>query len=338
MEKVSIIIPCKEVDDNTKKCINECLNLDYLDFEILVLPDEYEELKDKKLKNKRIRIIKTGKVKPAFKRNIAMKKARGKYFAFIDSDAYPRKDWLKNAIKYFKDEKIGLVGGPNLTPSEGNFAEKISGYVLANFLTSGPANIRYKISKNQYAKELPSCNYISRKEASSEYDSCFLTAEDSQFCFVCSKKGYKILYANDVVVYHHRRDTLRKHLQQLYVYGRDIAWLTKKEFSFDKLFYSLLSLFVIGFFIGLFIFLLNISINITGAVISNGLEIGFSFISYLFFIALFIYLIIMFLTSMHEDIKVSYFVFITSMETHFAYGIGWLVGIFSKSDKTEEVN
>lgn len=147
MKKVSIIIPCRAIDSITEKCVEECLNLDYNDFEIIVLPDEADKETQKKFKDKKIKIIKTGKVKPAFKRNIGMDKAKGEFLAFIDSDAYPKKDWLKNAVKYFEDEKIGLVGGPNLTPPDGNFWEKISGYSLANFWVSGFADIRYKISK-----------------------------------------------------------------------------------------------------------------------------------------------------------------------------------------------
>ena len=238
MEKVSIIIPCMEIDLMTIKCIKGCLNLDYEDFEIIVLPDKTE----KRSKHEKLRIIETGKVKPSLKRNVGMKEAEGEFFAFIDSDAYPCQDWLRNAMRYFEDdtkEKLGIVGGPNLTPLDANFAEKISGHVSSNFWVSGPASIRYKIAKNQFVEELSSCNYISRRKASSEYDSCFLTAEDSRFCFVCMKKGYKVFYANDVVVYHHRRDSLWKHLKQHYIYGRDIAWLTKKEFAFHKLFYSI---------------------------------------------------------------------------------------------------
>ena len=161
MENVSIIIPCKEINSFTKKCIENCLNLDYEDFEIIVLPDSFKnEIK----KNKKLKIVKTGNVKPAAKRNKGMKLAKGNFFAFIDSDAYPEKDWLKNAIKYFKDEKIGIVGGPNLTPPGVNFWEKVSGYTLSNFFISGEANIRYKIAKNKFTIELPSCNYISRKD------------------------------------------------------------------------------------------------------------------------------------------------------------------------------
>lgn len=315
MDKVSIIIPCRNMNPQCIRCIRECLNLDYDNFEILVLPD----FTDKKSKNPKLKIISTGKIKPALKRNIGMEKASGDFFAFIDDDAYPKKEWLKNAIKYFDDEKIGLVGGPNLTPPDVNFAEKVSGYVSSNFLTQGKASIRFKVSKNQFVKELPSCNYIARREISPKYYPNFLTAEDSKFCFDISKKGHKILYAKDVIVYHHRRDTLKKHLKQYFIYARDVAWLTKKEFSVDKMYFPLLSLCAIGFFVLLILSFFN------------------NFIKNIFLLLVFLYLIIIFVTSIHENIKTSFFVFITTIGTHFTYGFGWLKGFFSSPEKTEIV-
>ncbi len=312
--KISIIIPCREIDSLTEKCLIECLKLDYLNYEILVLPDDFGKKELRKFNNRKIKIIKTGKVKPAVKRNLAMKKAKGEFFAFIDSDAYPDKDWLKNTIKYFENPEVGLVGGPNLTPPEGNADEKISGYVLANFWVSGPANVRYKISKkNKFVKELPSCNYISRKEISPEYKEGLLTAEDSKFCFDIKKKGYKVLYARDVVVYHHRRDSIKKHIKQMFIYGRDIAWLAKEQFSLDMLYFSLLSLFVIGFS--------------AGAILS----IFYPLIRTAFLFLLFFYFLVMIFTNICENIKITSFVTTTAIITHFAYGIGFLYGIFVKN-------
>lgn len=316
MEKVSIIIPCININNQTLKCIKRCLELDYEDFEILVLPDSC----DKKSKHKKLKIIETGKVKPALKRNIGMKLAIGEFFAFIDDDAYPTKDWLKNAVKYFVDKKIGLVGGPNLTPENANFAERVSGYVLSNWLVSGGASIRYKIAKNQKCKELPSCNYISRNFRI-EYDLNFLTAEDSKYCFDISKKGYDIFYANDVIVYHHRRDKIWKHIKQIYIYGRDIAWLTKKEFSIDKIYYSAPSIFSLLVIFG---FLLLI--------------FGYSFfLDRLFPTGIYIYLILIFLGSLKENLFVSLIVFIISIATHFAYGFGWIKGILTSAQESKEV-
>lgn len=304
--KVSIIIPCREIDLMAEKCIKECLKLDYKEFEIIVLPDKG------KYKNKKVKVIKTGKVKPSVKRNIGMKKASGEFYAFIDSDAYPKKDWLKNALKYFKDEKAGIVGGPNLTPKEAGFWERVSGYVLGNFFVSGFADVRYKVARNRYVRELPSCNYIARKSASEDYDSCYLTAEDSKFCFSCLKKGFKVLYAGDVVVYHHRRNSFRSHLKQVWIYARDIAWLTKEDFSLDKLYYSLNSIGVLAFIFGIILSTFNWQIRIVFAYL------------------ILLYLILIFFTSLKESWKTTIAVFITSIATHFIYGAGWIYGILSR--------
>ncbi len=309
--KVSIIIPSRKIDSMTEKCIQECLNLDYDNFEIILSV----AVKDKDFKDKRVKIIEAGEVKPSVKRNMAMKKAEGEFLAFIDSDAYPKKDWLKNAIKYFDNENIGVVGGPNLTPPEGNFAERVSGHVLSNFWASGLAYVRYRVAENRFVKMMPSCNYISRKKISPEYDSGFLTAEDSKFCFEIEKKGYKILYAGDVVVYHHRRDTMKKHLKQMFIYGRDISWLIKEDFSLDKIYFSLLSLFSIGIIVGT-------------------IWSFFSPVIKFFFLYLIsLYFLIVLFTSIHENVKTTFFVTMITITTHFAYGIGFLYGVIFKNPK-----
>ncbi len=309
MEKISIIIPCKEIDLMTSKCVLECLKLDYDNFEVIVLPDSEPEFG---IKSKKVITIKTGKVFPALKRNIGMSKAKGRLYAFIDSDAYPRRDWLKNALAYFSDEKVGIVGGPNLTPSNANFWEKVSGHVLANFWASGFASIRYKIAKKRFVKELPSSNYISRRETAEKYDSNFLTAEDSKFCFNAIKKGFKVLYADNVVVYHHRRDSFLGHLKQMWTYGRDIAQLTKKEFSIDKIYYAANS-------IGLLVFVLGVILSISSPQINT-----------IFSYVVFFYLLISFVTSIKESLEMTFAVFATTIATHFTYGFGWLYGIFSR--------
>lgn len=314
MKKISIIIPCPEIDSLTEKCIQECLKLDYDDFEIIVLPDEEDEKISEKYADRKLRIIGTGRenTKPSFKRNIGMREARGDFFAFIDADAYPRKDWLRNTIKYFKDEKVGIVGGPNLTPHEGNFWEKVSGYSLSNFLVSGHAAIRYKISKTQFVTELPSCNYIVRKNAASEYDPKFLTAEDTKFCFNARKKRFKILYARDVIVYHHRRNTLSKHLKQMVIYGRDNIWLMKREFSRNKSHLLITSLGLLGFLGGIV------------------LSLFYPLIRDLFLIIVGVYLISLLFTSIKENLRTTFWVFVVSAITPFLHGFGSLYGLFKK--------
>ena len=48
-----------------------------------------------------MKVVATGKVRPAEKRNIGIKAASGSIVAFIDDDAYPEAHWLEYAVKYF---------------------------------------------------------------------------------------------------------------------------------------------------------------------------------------------------------------------------------------------
>src|SRR4030042_3037708 len=115
---VSIIIPCKEIDDYTRECIEFCKRLEYSSFEIILLPDSLSVQIDA------VKIIVTGTVSPGIKRNLGVKSSNGEFCAFIDNDAFPRSDWLNNALKYLEDPEVGGVGGPGLTPEKDGFLQK----------------------------------------------------------------------------------------------------------------------------------------------------------------------------------------------------------------------
>ena len=102
---VSIIIPCKEIDDLARECVEHCKSLDYPNFEILLLPDDEEEGLNG------VRIIATGALSPGAKRNIGLMNSTGEFCAFIDSKAYPRRDWLKNGVTYQKNSEFDATGG-----------------------------------------------------------------------------------------------------------------------------------------------------------------------------------------------------------------------------------
>ena len=56
-----------------------------------------------------VKIIATGPVSPGVKRNIGVKNSNGEFCAFIDNDAYPRSDWLTNALKYLEDPQVAVL-------------------------------------------------------------------------------------------------------------------------------------------------------------------------------------------------------------------------------------
>lgn len=308
--KFSIIIPCKSLNGYVEESISYSLKQDYTDFEILLLPDA-------KIKKKfpKTRIIPTGPVHPSIKRNIAAEKAKGEILAFIDSDAYPQSQWLSNSLKYFKDPDLGIIGGPNLTPQSDTALQKASGDILSSIFT-GSSSTRYKINTPREVDELPSCNLFIRNSLFKKFkfDSKYLTAEDSKLCFQVKKEKKKIMYVPDLIVYHHRRPLFFPHLKQMFIYGRDIAWLIKESFSFSKLYYSILSIFVIYLIAGIILSFLNTAIKFFYL---------FSVLSYL--TIMLIYSILFF--------NRSFLVFTGLILTHLSYGLGFIYGVLKKNKK-----
>jgi len=212
---VSIIIPCKEVDHYAKACVDHYKRLDYDNHEILLLPDNALEKVDG------VKIVSTGPVTPGAKRNIGVARSKGEIYAFIDSDAYPRRDWLNNAIKYFNDPQVAAVGGPGLTPSEDNTMQKASGHVLSSFMVGSLSN-RYKARKYCESDDIHSCNFIAWKSVVKEsggWNEKYWPGEDTLLCTEMRKMNMKMIEAPDVLVYHHRRPLWIPHLSQVFGYG-----------------------------------------------------------------------------------------------------------------------
>ena len=111
---VSIIIPCRKISSCLEKeTIPAILNQTYQNFEIIIITDEKSNQKFTKTK------IFVKNTNPAQKRNFGIKKSRGEIIAFIDDDAYPDKNWLKNALSVFKNPDIENAPGNRAGTAQG---------------------------------------------------------------------------------------------------------------------------------------------------------------------------------------------------------------------------
>ena len=312
MVKISIIIPVKEINDYIRKFVPIILRQSFQNFEIIILPNQKSTEKFKKT-----RIIPSGNVGPAQKRDLGVSKARGEIIAFIDDDAYPEKDWLKKALLDFSDKEVGMVGGPNLTPKESNFFQHLSGAVLASWIVSGPVYYRYIKSKKRYCDDLPSCNLLIRKKVFLKvrgFDTSFWPGEDTKLCFDVIKNGMKIVYNPEVAVYHHRRPDLKSYLKQIFTYSKYRGFFAKKypETSL-KLSYFIPSIFVLGIMSGLILSFFNLTFKTA------------------YLSLLIIYFLILFLNSLKTK-RLSFILpfILTAFLTHLFYGFGFLTGLLKK--------
>jgi len=251
MKKISIIIPVKEINDYVREAVPHHMELDYPDFEVLIFPDEKTE---ECFPYSNVRIIPSGKVGPAEKRDLALKYAKGDIFAFTDDDAWPRKDWLKNAVKIFDNDEVGAVGGPAITAPNDSLLQQGSGKVYESFLCSGQYTYRYIPGKKREDDDLPTVNLLVRRDVFEQingFDSNYYPGEDTKLCLDIVNTGKKIIYDPEVLVYHHRRYLFKGHLKQITNYAKHRGYFTKKLPQTSlRVQYFVPTLFTIGVFLG----------------------------------------------------------------------------------------
>ena len=257
---ISIIVPLKQISRYlVEETIPAILKQTYQNFEIIVLPDKPTEEKFPKT-----RIIPSWpEVGPAQKRNLGAKKARGEILAFIDDDAYPDKNWLKNALAVFKQQassaqapfsnqisnikqapplaersiflnrsSLAAVCGPGVTPPHDPLLAQVSGWMWASFLGSGGAG-RYRCwpQKKQMVDDFPTFNLLVKKSDFLKvggFNANFWPGEDTKLCHdLVYRLGKKIIYDPKILVYHHRRKIFKDHLKQIGRYGLHRGFFVK---------------------------------------------------------------------------------------------------------------
>ena len=237
---VSIVIACPNRSWMLDECLEAIRGQSYENWEVIVLPDEdfRQETEDVsqcsglKSSDSRIRVIPTGKVRPAEKRNVGIREAKGEIVAFIDDDAYPDAHWLEYAVKYFGEPDIGALGGPGVTPPGDRRLARLGGRVYDNWLVSGNYRYRYHAGGVRMdVEDYPSCNLFVRKDVLDKiggYRTDFWPGEDTLLCKDVIDNWKRIVYDPWVVVYHHRRPLFLPHLRQLGRYGFHRGYFCKR--------------------------------------------------------------------------------------------------------------
>lgn len=224
---VSILIPFRAPGAHLRECLSAIAEMDYPNFEVLLLPDESMECG-----GKRIAVIPTGSLGPPRKRDIGASHAKGEIIAFIDDDAYPDEDWLANAVRRFSDDSIAAVGGPASTPPTDGFWEQAAGRVLASWMVGGVHLYRYIPKMLKEVDDYPTSNLMVRRsafDAVGGFQTPYWPGEDTILCLKITRQlGKKIIYDPDVQVWHHRRPLFFPHFRQIGRYGTHRGYFVKR--------------------------------------------------------------------------------------------------------------
>jgi GT2 family glycosyltransferase len=319
LPKVSIIIPLYVVGARFFKDFKKFRNLNYPDYEILVVCDEVLSDKKVEIDGTRARLIITKKQRtgPAEKRDIAIKQARGTICAFIDDDAYPDRDWLRNAVGHFQDPKIAAVGGPGVTPSEDSYGEKLTGLTYSSVFCGGFAQYRFTERPKRFVRDYPAYNLLVKKDVLKSvggYGSYFYGGEDTFLCLKIVKSGWKILYDPRVRVYHHRRALFMPYLKQIANVGKHRGYFAKKYPETSRtVFYFMPLTLSVGF-------LLLICLSFFSEAIAT---------IFLILVSIF-YLLAVLSVVLKGGLVKALIVGVAIIATHLTYGFSFLQGLLSR--------
>ncbi len=150
---VSIMIPCHNEQDVIEATVENILNLDYKDFEIILIDDRSEDntpniLKELEKKHKNIKILIRDKSATAGKSavlNDALKLAVGEAILVFDADAKVNSDFLSKMVPALESAEVGAVQARKvIINSNQNFLTKCQNneYILDSQLQIGRDAVR----------------------------------------------------------------------------------------------------------------------------------------------------------------------------------------------------
>ena len=220
---ISIVIPTKNNGDILGRCLSSIEELDYPEdvVETIIVDGHSTDQTVEIAERYGCKVVYEDRGTISYARDLGVRNADGEFIAFTDADCVVDRNWLRNLIKHFDDEKIVSVGGPNITPEDDSKFVKCVGDVLS-FLSKPGA--RYGLDADELIEIFhnPTCNVMYRKWVLDEvggFNHDLVTCDDEELDYRIREKGYKILYTPDAIVYHYRRPTWKKFMKQAYNYG-----------------------------------------------------------------------------------------------------------------------
>lgn len=209
---ISIIIPVYNSEKYLTECLDSLLNQSLKKIEIICIDDSstdnsYSILLDYKNKDKRIRVFNQEHSNAGDARNIGIKKAKGKYLLFLDSDDFFEENLCQTAYYYadYSDADILLFGGYKYNDKT-KIKDKLPGllnieYTPLNRIFS-PAEVRehlYHLTSSAPWSKLFKKSFIVKNKILFQ---SLTNANDVYFTRISMTLAKKIFAVNEPLVYY----------------------------------------------------------------------------------------------------------------------------------------
>jgi GT2 family glycosyltransferase len=221
---VSVVVCSYNGGRTIRDCLEGLLELEYPDFEVIVVDDGSTDATAAVASEYGCRVISTPNRGLSSARNTGMEAATGEIVAYIDDDARPDPHWLEYIAATFLETSHVAVGGPNIAP-EGDG-------LVAECVANAPGGPVHVLLSDSEAEHIPGCNMAFRRVALKEiggFDAQYrIAGDDVDVCWRLREKGWTLGFSPAAVVWHHRRNSVRAYWRQQVGYGRAEAMLERE--------------------------------------------------------------------------------------------------------------
>ena len=193
---------------------------------------------------------------PGDSRNYGMQKAQGNYFIILDSDVLLPSNYLIEVDKYLKTTFVDCFGGPDAAHHSFSNLQKAINFSMTSFVTTG--GIR---GGNEHVNRFQPRSFnmgLSQKafELSGGFGKIH-PGEDPDLSLRLRQLGLKTALIKNAFVYHKRRISWRKFYKQIYKFGLVRPIISQWHPSSKSMVYWLPTLFTLGLFMAIILFILN---------------------------------------------------------------------------------
>ncbi|HSR40964.1 MAG TPA: glycosyltransferase, partial [Longimicrobiales bacterium] len=222
--RISVVVCVFNGAATLPDCLEGLEELDYPDYEVIVVDDGSADPSSRIARNFDVRLIRTENRGLSRARNTGIDAATGEVVAFLDADARPDPDWLTHlALGFGLSDYVGM-GGPNVPPDGIDW--------VASCVADAPGGPVHVLRTDVEAEHVPGCNMAFRRWALKEiggFDPRFRVAgDDVDLCWRIHERGWRIGFSPGAMVWHHPRDSVAAYWRQQVGYGRAEAQLESK--------------------------------------------------------------------------------------------------------------
>ncbi len=222
--RVSVVVCAYNAEQTIGQCLDGLAALDYPDYEVVVVDDGSTDATAEIAAERDVRLIRTPNRGLSSARNTGLDACTGSIVAYIDSDAYPDRHWLRYLAASFLASPHAGIGGPNIAP--------IDSPRVAQCVARAPGGPMHVLLSDLEAEHIPGCNMAFRWAALvaiGGFDPRFDTAgDDVDVCWRIRERGGTLGFSPAAMVWHHPRDSVRAYWRQQRGYGRAEGLLERK--------------------------------------------------------------------------------------------------------------